>query len=80
MASRPPESGKRFVQTFSLKTPPEASQPCLFADLMKLDCDAILCSAWRPKSTTAARKEIDQQEKFTGFFKNRGPVVCHQCA
>ena len=61
--------GKRFVQTFSLKTPPEASRPCLFADLLKLDCDAVLCSTWRPKSTTAARKEIDQQEKFTSFFK-----------
>ena len=61
--------GKRFVQTFSLTTPPEASRPCLFADLLKLDCDAILCSAWRPKSATAARKEIDQQEKFTSFFK-----------
>ncbi len=61
--------GKRFVQTFSLQTPPEASRPCLFADLLKLDCDAVLCSTWRPKSTTAARKEIDQQEKFTSFFK-----------
>ncbi len=61
--------GKRFVQTFSLKTPPEASRPCLFADLLKLDCDAVLCSTWKPKSTTAARKEIDQQEKFTSFFK-----------
>ncbi len=61
--------GKRYVQTFCLQTPPEASRPCLFSDLMTLDCDAILCSSWRPKSTTTARKEIDQQEKFTSFFK-----------
>ncbi|MGI4831531.1 MAG: type IV secretion system DNA-binding domain-containing protein, partial [Janthinobacterium lividum] len=61
--------GKRYAQTFCLLTPPEASRPCLFSDLMTLDCDAVLCSSWRPKSTTTARKEIDQQEKFTSFFK-----------
>jgi type IV secretion system protein VirB4 len=36
---------------------------------MTLDCDSILCSTWRPKSTTAARSEIDAQEKFISFFK-----------
>jgi type IV secretion system protein VirB4 len=61
--------GKRHVQMFSLKTPPEASRPCLFSDLMILDCDSVLCSTWRPKSAQAARKEIDQQEKFIDFFK-----------
>ena len=61
--------GKRHVQMFSLQTTPEASRPCLFADLLTLDCDTVLCSTWRPKSTTAARKEIDQQEKFIIFFK-----------
>ena len=61
--------GKRHVQMFSLKTPPEASRPCLFSELMTLDCDSVLCSTWRPKSAQAARKEIDQQEKFIDFFK-----------
>lgn len=61
--------GKRFVQMFSLKTTPEASRPCLFSDVAKLDCDSILCTTWRPKSTTAARREIDRQEKFIEFFK-----------
>ena len=61
--------GKRQVQMFSLKNPPEASRPCLFSDLMTLDCDSVLCSTWRPKSAQAARKEIDQQEKFISFFK-----------
>ncbi|MFC6647068.1 VirB4 family type IV secretion system protein [Granulicella cerasi] len=61
--------GKRFVQMFSLKMTPEASRPCLFSDLAKLDCDSILCTTWRPKSTTAARGEIDRQEKFIEFFK-----------
>ena len=61
--------GRRFVQMYSLKTTPEASRPCLFADLLKLDCDAILCSTWRPKSSATARREIDQQEKFISFFK-----------
>jgi len=61
--------GKRRVQMFSLKTPPEASRPCLFSDLMTLNCDSVLCSTWRPKSAQAARKEIDQQEKFIDFFK-----------
>jgi type IV secretion system protein VirB4 len=61
--------GKRYVQMFSLKTTPEASRPCLFSSLLTLDCDSVLCSTWRPKSTTAARKEIDQQEKFISFFK-----------
>jgi type IV secretion system protein VirB4 len=61
--------GKRYVQMFSLQTTPEASRPCLFSSLMTLDCDSVLCSTWRPKSTTAARKEIDQQEKFISFFK-----------
>jgi type IV secretion system protein VirB4 len=61
--------GKRQVQMFSLKTTPEASRPCLFSGLLTLDCDSILCSTWRPKSTAAARSEIDAQEKFISFFK-----------
>ena len=54
--------GRRYVQMFSLKTTPEASRPCLFSGLMALDCDSILLTTWRPKSTTAARSEIDAQE------------------
>lgn len=61
--------GKRFVQMYSLKTTPETSRPCLFSDLLTLDCDSILCSTWRPKSSVTARHEIDQQEKFISFFK-----------
>ena len=61
--------GKRHVQMFSLKTTPEASRPCLFLSLLSLDCDSVLCSTWRPRSTTAARSEIDAQEKFISFFK-----------
>ena len=61
--------GKRYVQMYSLKMTPEASRPCLFSGLLTLDCDSILCSTWRPKSTTAARSEIDAQEKFISFFK-----------
>jgi len=61
--------GKRCVQMFSLKMPPEASRPCLFSGLLTLDCDSVLCSTWRPKSTAAARSEIDAQEKFISFFK-----------
>ena len=61
--------GKRHVQMFSLKTTPEASRPCLFSGLLTLDCDSILCSTWRRKSTAAARHEIDAQEKFISFFK-----------
>ncbi len=61
--------GRRFVQMYSLKTTPEASRPCLFADLLKLDCDSLLCTTWRPKSSATARHEIDQQEKFISFFK-----------
>jgi type IV secretion system protein VirB4 len=61
--------GRRYVQMFSLKTTPEASRPCLFSGLMTLDCDSVLCSTWWPKSTAAARSEIDSQEKFISFFK-----------
>jgi type IV secretion system protein VirB4 len=61
--------GKRHVQMFSLKTTPEASRPCQFSGLLTLDCDSVLCSTWRVKSTTAARGEIDAQEKFISFFK-----------
>jgi type IV secretion system protein VirB4 len=61
--------GKRHVQMFSLKTTPEASRPCLFNNLVTLDCDSVLCTTWRVKSTSAARSEIDSQEKFISFFK-----------
>ena len=61
--------GKRRVQMFSLKTTPEASRPCLFSGLLTLDCDSVLCSTWRVKSGSAARSEIDAQEKFISFFK-----------
>ena len=63
------EIGKRHIQMFSLQTTPEASRPGLFSDLLKLDCDSILCSTWQVKSTASARREIDQQEKFISFFK-----------
>jgi type IV secretion system protein VirB4 len=61
--------GKRLVQAFSLKTTPEASRPCLFSGLLTLDCDSVLCTTWRVKSSSAARSEIDAQEKFISFFK-----------
>ena len=61
--------GRRHAQVFSLQAAPEASRPCLFSDLLTLDCDSVLCSTWRPKSTASVRKEISQQEKFTEFFK-----------
>ena len=61
--------GKRHVQMFSLKTTPEASRPCHFSGLLILDCDSVLCSTWRVKSASAARSEIDAQEKFISFFK-----------
>jgi type IV secretion system protein VirB4 len=61
--------GKRHVQMFSLKATPEASRPCLFSGLQRLNCDSVLCSTWRVKSTSAARSEIDAQEKFISFFK-----------
>jgi type IV secretion system protein VirB4 len=61
--------GKRHVQMFSLKTTPEASRPCLFSNLLTLDCDSVLCTTWRVKSTSSARSEIDSQEKFISFFK-----------
>lgn len=43
--------GRRYVQVFSLKTTPEASRPCFFSGLMTLDCDSVLCTMWRPKSS-----------------------------
>ena len=61
--------GKRHVQMFSLKTTPEASRPCQLSGLLTLDCDSVLCSTWRVKSASAARSEIDAQEKFISFFK-----------
>jgi type IV secretion system protein VirB4 len=61
--------GKRFVQMFSLMTTPEISRPCQFSGLMTIDCDSVLCTSWRPKSTSSARSEIEQQEKFISFFK-----------
>jgi type IV secretion system protein VirB4 len=45
------------------------SRPCQFSCLMTLDCDSVLCTSWRPKSTAAACAEISQQEKFISFFK-----------
>ena len=61
--------GQRHVQMFALKTTPEASRPCLFSGLLSLDCDSVLCTTWRVKSASAARSEIDAQEKFISFFK-----------
>ena len=43
--------GKRHVQMFSLKMTPEASRPCLFSGQFTLDCDSVLCSTWRVKSS-----------------------------
>ena len=62
--------GKRYVQMFTMTSAPIASQPCLFSGAVTaLDCDSILCSTWRPKSTATVRKEIGSQETFIDFFK-----------
>lgn len=61
--------GNQRVQTFSLMTTPEASRPCLFSGLLNLDCDTVVCSTWRPRSASAARREVEHQEKFASFFK-----------
>ena len=61
--------GRRYVQMFSLINTPEISRPCLFANLMQLECDSVLCSVWRPRPHSATRKEVTNQEKFLEFFK-----------
>jgi len=61
--------GRRYVQMFPLTNTPEISRPCLFTNLMELECDSILCSVWRPRTDTATRKEVSSQEKFLEFFK-----------
>lgn len=61
--------GKRCVQIFSLTNAPEASRPCLFSSVLTLDCDAVLCMTWRPKTSAEAKEEVTAQEKFTEFFK-----------
>ena len=61
--------GRRFVQMFPLTQTPEISRPCLFTNLMELDCDSVLCSVWRPRPDSATRKEVTNQEKFLEFFK-----------
>ncbi len=61
--------GKRYVQLFSLANAPHSSRPCLFSGVLTLDCDAVLCTTWRPKSAAAVRSEVSAQEKFTEFFK-----------
>ena len=60
--------GKRFVQMFSLQATPESSRPGQFLDIQTIDCDAVLSTTWRPRSSAAVRREIDRQEKFISFF------------
>jgi type IV secretion system protein VirB4 len=61
--------GKRQVQMFSLTSTPAASQPCLYSGITNLTCDSVLCTTWRPQSTSTVRKEISAQEKWIDFFK-----------
>ncbi len=61
--------GRRHVQMFSLTSTPAASQPCLFNGIANLTCDSVLCTTWRPQSTSTVRKEISAQEKWIDFFK-----------
>ena len=61
--------GKRHVQMFSLTSTPAASQPCLYNGITNLTCDSVLCTTWRPQSTSTVRKEISAQEKWIDFFK-----------
>ena len=61
--------GKRHVQMFSLTSTPAASQPCLFSGIANLTCDSVLCTTWRPQSTSTVRKEIAAQETWIDFFK-----------
>ena len=62
--------GRRYVQMFPLTQTPEISRPCLFTNLMELECDSVLCMVWRPRLDRATRKEVTDQEKFLEFFKH----------
>ena len=61
--------GKRHVQMFSASSTPAASQPCLYNSITNLTCDSVLCTTWRPQSSSTVRKEISAQEKWIDFFK-----------
>ena len=61
--------GKRHVQMFSASSTPAASQPCLYNNITNLTCDSVLCTTWRPQSSSTVRKEISAQEKWIDFFK-----------
>ena len=61
--------GKRHVQMFSASSTPAASQPCLYSSITNLTCDSVLCTTWRPQSSSTVRKEISAQEKWIDFFK-----------
>ncbi|WP_263385970.1 VirB4 family type IV secretion/conjugal transfer ATPase [Granulicella arctica] len=61
--------GKRHVQMFSASSTPAVSQPCLYSSITNLTCDSVLCTTWRPQSSSTVRKEISAQEKWIDFFK-----------
>ncbi len=61
--------GRKPAMLFSLTMTPDASRPCLFSPLAELDCDAVLCTGWRPRPSATARKEAEAQERFQDFFK-----------
>lgn len=56
--------GRRYAQTFSLRSTPEHSRPCLFSGLTSLGCDTVICSTWTPESAAALNREVKHQENF----------------
>ncbi|MGH9770524.1 MAG: VirB4 family type IV secretion system protein [Candidatus Acidiferrales bacterium] len=63
--------GHRYAQMFSLIQRPSGTRPDLFGDLLRQDCDAILCSEWQPRPAEEVRRAVHNQESFIELFRHR---------
>lgn len=50
--------GDKFLRLFSLRDWPDASEPNLFANLLKVDVDFTLVTTWQPKERLATQEEL----------------------
>jgi type IV secretion system protein VirB4 len=73
--------GHRYAQMFSLIQRPSGTRPDLFGDLLRQNCDVILCLEWQPRSADEVRRAVNNQESFIDLFRHRiSTYVTHATA
>lgn len=59
--------GRNYVRPFALLDRPDGTRPNMYAALMGLQSQVVLCGIWRPWTSGEVRKQVKTEESRKGF-------------